>query len=704
MKWQRYHTRQTGDTDCGPACIHTVLMRHGVPVDTAILRESVGLGDRGSNLLRLREVLDGYGVDSELLRLDTGQLAQAVRLAGPAVILLDEEGYRHFVVVHEVTERGDFVIGDPTLHRPMRVGPKILAEVFHGEALVTDRTMARPALAPRLRRPQSQSLLRQVVRDHWGRLAAVLGTTVVISLVALLNSLFVQMAVDRVMRQGSREQLATMSGMFIAVALVAAGVQYLRGRVIVALSQSLQRRLSESYMAKLLRLPAQYFTSRRAGDLVSRIDDIQEIQGLITAAAVRAAVDMCVVLSVGTYLLVVSPTLFLFLIPPATINMLSSILLFPHIRNAAEEALQRDATLKSEILNVLRGQTELIGYGKSEFAFKRMARSLVRRIDSDTQLGRLENVNSVIKTGNQSVFTVVIAWVGLTQMLGGSLTVGEVFGFLTMSGYFLGSMDSVASLQVTAQRTSAALGRYRDVVLQQDDARHALPDAEAETPREPADLSVRALGFSYTGSGHEVFTGVDLDVPHGTSVLLRGANGSGKSTLLTLLAGTHPGYRGSITLGGAEISRIRDAELRRHVLYVPENPVLFTASLRENLTLGVPHRTDDILAACRVACFLDVLENLPEGLDEPLRESGASLSRGQIQRLSIARAVLHAPRVFLFDETFSGIDRDTFARIWERLQAVEATKIMVSHGHVQDVEFDLCHSLDAAVPALTGSI
>lgn len=519
---------------------------------------------------------------------------------------------------------------------------------------------------------------------------------------ALLNSLFVQMAVDRVMREGSREQLATMSGMFIAVALVAAGVQYLRGRVIVTLSQSLQRGLSERYLAKLLRLPAQYFKNRRTGDLVSRIDDVQEIQGLITAAAVRAAVDMCVVLSVGTYLLVASPMLFLFLIPPATINLLSSLLLFPHIRNAAEEALQRDATLKSETLNVLHGHTELVGYGKTEFAFNRMTRSLNRRIDSETRLGRLENFNSVIKTGNQTVFTVVIAWAGLTQMLGGSLTVGEVFGFLTMSGYFLGSMDSVASLQVTAQRTSAALGRYRDVVLQRDDARHGLPDAEAETPLEPADISVKALGFSYAGSGHEVLVGVDLDIPHGTSVLLRGANGSGKSTLLALLAGTHPGYHGSITLGDAEISRIRDAELRRHVLYVPENPVLFTAPLRENLTLGVPHRTDNILAACRVACFLDVLENLPAGLDEPLRESGAGLSRGQIQRLSIARAVLHAPQVFLFDETFSGIDRDTFARIWGHLQAVKGTKIMVSHGHVQDVEFDLCHSLDAADPALTG--
>ncbi|MGW2698505.1 peptidase domain-containing ABC transporter [Streptomyces sp. NPDC001340] len=694
MKWQRYHTHQSGDTDCGPACVRAVLMRHGAVIDAALLRESAGLGERGSNLLRLREILRGYGVDSELLRLDTDQLRQAVRIAGPAIILLDEDGDRHFVVVHEVTDSGHFILGDPLLQRPMRVAPEVLAEVFHGEALITDRPTARLPLGARIRASRAQGLVWQTVRAHRGGLSLILVATAVVALVALLNSLFVQMAVDRVMRDGSRSALAVMSAEFIGIALAAAGVQYLRGRAIVALSQSLQRQLSERYLRKLLRLPAGYFKSRRAGDLVSRIDDVQEIQGLVTAASVRAAIDICVVLSVGGYLLVTGPTLFLFLIPPAAVNVLSSVFLYPHIRNAAAEALQRDATLKSETLNSLRGHTELTGYGKHDYAFGRMSRALRRRIESETRLGRLENVNSVVKTASQTVFTVVAAWAGLSRMLSGSLTVGQVFGFLTMAGYFLGAMDSVASLQVTVQRTSAALGRYRDVVLQRDDARLALPAEQAETPLEPAALSIRSLRFRHPGTRHDALTGLDLDVPYGASMLLRGANGSGKSTLLSLLAGVHPGYEGSITLGGAEISRIPSAELPRHVLYVPENPVLLTASLRENLTLGVPHGTADVLEACRIACFLDVVDSLPEGLDEPVRETGAGLSRGQIQRLSIARAVLHGPWVYLFDETFSGIDRDTFTRIWDGLRAVKGTKIMVSHGHVNDVVFDLEHSLD----------
>ncbi|WP_324609102.1 peptidase domain-containing ABC transporter [Streptomyces sp. MUSC 125] len=701
VKWQRYHTHQSGDTDCGPACVRAVLMRHGAVVDEVILRESTGLGERGSNLLRLQHVLRGYGVDSELLRLDTDQLRQAVGLAGPAIILLAEDGHRHFVVVHEATESGHFIIGDPLLHRPMRLEPDVLTEVFHGEALVTDRPHTRLRRGVRLRSLPGHGLVWQTVRAHWGRLSLILLATAIVALVALLNSLFVQLAVDRVLRDGSSRALAVMSAEFLGIAVAASGVQYLRGRAIVALSQSLQRQLSERYLHKLLRLPIDYFKSRRAGDLVSRIDDVQEIQGLVTAATVRAAIDICVVLSVGGYLLMTGPILFLLLIPPAAVNVVSSILLYPHIRNAAEEALQRDATLKSETLNFLRGHTELIGYGKRNYAFARMSRALRRRIESETRLGRLENLNSVIKTASQTVFTVVAAWAGLNRMLSGSLTVGEVFGFLTMAGYFLGSMESVAAFQITVQRTSAALGRYRDVVLQREDARLALPAEQTDSPLEPADIAVRSLRFRHPGARHDTLTGIDLDVPYGQSMLLRGGNGSGKSTLLALLAGMHPGYTGSVTLGGAEISRIGTDALPRHVLYVPENPILLPASVRENLTLGAPHSTQDILRACSIACFQDVLDTLPEGLDEPVRETGAGLSRGQIQRLSIARAVLHAPRVYLFDETFSGIDRETFARIWEGLRSVKGTKIVVSHGHVQDAVFDLELSLDPSTGLCT---
>ncbi|MFG2408592.1 peptidase domain-containing ABC transporter [Streptomyces brevispora] len=689
MKWQKYHTHQAGDTDCGPACVRTVLRRHGILVDATILREASGLGMRGSNLLKLRQTLSGYGIDSDLLRLDTAQLASAVRVAGPAIILLDEEGYRHFVVVHEVTKSGGLLLSDPMFIRPRLLSSADLALVFHGETLVTDRPAARLTLRARMGHLRSQHLLWDAVRERWPHLLLILGLTTVVSLVALLTSLFLQVSVDRIMDDGSLSTLAVLSLSFITVALCASVMQYVRGRIIVTLGQSLQRQFSERYVRKLLNVPVTFLQSRRTGDLVSRLNDVQEIQQLVAATTVRAAIDICVVLSVGGYLLTENPGMFLLLLPPAGINAASSYFLFPYIRQAAEESLQRDATLQAETLNTLNGISELTSYGRRSFAFRRIARTLERRVQSETHLGRLDNVNSVIKFGNRTVFTVVISWAALTQMLANKMTIGEVFGFLTMSGYFLGSMESIATLQTTLQRTSAALGRYRDVILQEEDPRISLSKEAPLPPLDTADISIRSLAYTYPGSPRPTLQNIELDLPFGSTLLLQGGNGSGKSTLLRVMAGMYGGYRGNVAVGGSDICTLQEEVLPTQILYVPENPLLLTGSLRDNLTLGVEHSTADIVEACRVACFIDVLELLPEGLDWPVREDGTGLSRGQIQRLSIARAVLHAPRVFLFDESFSGIDRETFARIWGRLMTVKASKVLVSHGAAQDLDFDM---------------
>ncbi|MFI9027395.1 peptidase domain-containing ABC transporter [Streptomyces sp. NPDC053560] len=695
MKWQKFHTSQEGESDCGPACARIILRRHGMLIDSAVLRESVGLGENGSSLLSLKETLAGYGVDSEPLRLSTDELSQAVRLAGPAILLIDDEGYRHFVVAHAVTPQGEFAVSDPLFSRVRRVPADELARTFHGEALVTERPPdGRLTLRTRANALHAPRLLWDALRENRRALVLILLATVAVSLLALAISLFVQVAVDETVQSGSVGSLTALSGGFIVLALATAGLQYGRGRTVVTLSQLLQRRLSNRYTEKLLNLSPAFFRSRRTGDLVSRLDDVQEIQGLVTTTSIGAAIDLFVVLTVGIYLLATNVVLFLFLIPPVIFNILSSYLLFPAIRETAEEALQRDATLKSEAVNVLQGHAELVSYGRRDFARQRLSALLDRRIESEKRLGRLENLNSVIKVANQAVFTVVVTWIALIYVHRNELSIGQVFSYLTMAGYFLTSMESIASLQITLQRTSAALGRYRDIALQKDDPSLQLSRQEVQVPANPFDIEIRSLRVIHPAAPRPTLDALNLSVPTGHRVLVQGGNGSGKSTLLTSLAGLSHGYEGSMTLGGAEIRLMDEATLRRHILYVPETPTVLAASVRENLTLGVDYPEEQIREACRTARFLEIADAFPDGLDHVLREGGTGLSRGQLQRLSLARALLLSPCVYLFDESFSGIDRATFESIWADLTALGATKLVVSHGSVSGVGFDASFSLD----------
>ncbi|MEV7601366.1 ATP-binding cassette domain-containing protein [Kitasatospora sp. NPDC089797] len=687
MNYRRFHTHQSGDTDCGPACVRTVLRRHGRLVDTALLRDSVGLGLRGSNLARLRRVLAEYGVESDLLRLDAGQLARALAVAGPAIIRVHIDSRPHFVVVHAV-DGTRFTVSDPLFTGPVTIDAADLAEVFTGHALVTGRPQAGSSRRERRRGPRPQPVLRPLIRSHWPALAGLLALTTTVSLVALLTSLFLKVGADLVLQEDSTRSLDLLAAVLALVVMVAAGVNHLRGRMSVRLGQSLQRRLSEDYVRRLLRLPLGFHQGRRAGDLVNRVDDIGEIQSLVASSTVRSTIDLGVALLTGGYLALDDPPVLGVLAVSAALNLCSSYLLFRPIRTAAEEALQRDATLKAELFNVLRGYEHVVALAARDFAVRRVLERLELRIAAETRLGRLGSTNTVLKSLNLGLTTLFVAWTCLHQSHAGARSVGEILATVALSGCFLAAVDSLATLQVTFQHLAAAIGRYRDVTQQREDPRLAVAPDPGRPALQGADVDVRGLSVAYPEQTAPVLRDFDLTIGPGQRIRLAGANGQGKSTALKALAGFIEDHGGTIRIGGLDLASLGDTALRERVLYLGETPLLLAASLRENLDFGRSADDRARMLACRTAGFDEVLAGLPEGLDTLVREDGSGLSRGQIQRLALARAVLRRPDVYLLDEAFSGIDRATVQRIWANLAELPAAKVVVSHTAATDLAFD----------------
>ncbi|MGY3336605.1 ABC-type bacteriocin/lantibiotic exporter with double-glycine peptidase domain [Streptomyces filamentosus] len=706
MNWQAYHTYQEGDTDCGPACVRTVLRRHGVRVDAAVLRESVGLGEGGASLLRLQQVLDDYGVTSQAFRLSVDELRQAVGLAGPVIILTRHDGLAHFVVVQEALSDGGFAVSDPWFHRPRTVSAEELADTFSGEALVSETPPVGAGRRGRLAQAWRQSVFVGELRENRRILAGVIALTLLVAALSISSSIYLQVSVDKFLRSDRISTLTFTSLAFVGMVLAAGALQYLRGIIIVGFGQRIQRNLSDRYVKKLLSLPARFYSGRRTGDLASRLDDIQGIQTLLTSTTIGVSVDVAVVILVGGYLAWSSLPLFGILLSSAFITVFASWFLYRGIREASEESLQRDATLKSELINILDHHEVVFSHGGRDFAARRISRTLARRIEAETRLGRLDNLAATIRLVTHGCFAVIVTWVGLVQAHSGRISLGHVLSFISLSGYFLTSLVNISTLQTTVQRSSAAIGRYRDVMTQRD--RSAVPPTAAGSsptvdpgPADPrhrpdTDLTARGLTFTYPGTARRVLENVSLSVPAGSAVHLAGANASGKSTLLKLLAGLHTPDAGTVLVGGTPLDRLDPGALPRKVLYLPEIPLIVNATVRENLTLGTPYSLDEVDRACALAGATSVVDSLDQGYEEVLREDGTLLSRGQLQRLALARAVLIRPDVFLFDESFSGIDQDTFVRVWDSLARTGATRILVAHREVDALRCDLTLRLDGA--------
>jgi len=691
----RAHRRQVGENDCGPACAQMLLQRHGVAVDGALLRESAGLDQNGTSLLHLQDLLAGYGIDSDLYLLSADELAEAVCLAGPAIALVADEDRRHLVVIHAASEAGDLVVGDPSLYRPYQCTAAEFALAFTGHVLVTG------CPAPVRRSPASLGASRtnladalRIVGQVWRPVALAVALSVMVSLLALSSTVFIQSAIDRV-ALGAADVVGVLAGAFALVYVAAGALRYAQGRLVIWLVRRSQRELTRSFVTRLLSVPTGFLRRRRIGDLVSRIGDIEQIQALFSVVVLGAVVNGVFALAAGAYIFSISRLLFAVLLIPVALSTMCAFFLNRSIREASQEALQRDASLRAEVTNLLHGYEDLVALGKRGYGARRVEGLLERKLAAEARLGRVENLGQVVRFVIHGVSIVLLGWIGVTLVMAGKASIGEVFAVYSLAGYILAGVTFAASLQVTCQRALAAVGRYQDVMNQQVDpatvagaiagAGAHQNNAAAQRPGEG--LSAR-LSYTYPLSVTPTIDDLELQVAPPDTCLLTGANGSGKSTALRALAGIDGGYDGHVTLDGTDIRAIPEQELRSRVLYLAENPLTVTGTVRENLTLGDDHQDARIWQACRMAAFDQVVTYLPGGLDHHLREGGAGLSRGESQRLGLARAILRDPEVFLFDEAFSAVDSDAFAQIWANLDHLPAARILVSHtaGRYADVD------------------
>jgi len=271
-------------------------------------------------------------------------------------------------------------------------------------------------------------------------------------------------------------------------------------------------------------------------------------------------------------------------------------------------------------------------------------------------------------------------WVGGRDVLAGSITPGELAAFIFYAFIVAGSVGAISEVYSDLQRAAGATERLLELLA----ARSALPEpVVGELPAEPLTLVLREVGFTYpTRPESPVLKGVSFEVSPGEMVALVGPSGAGKSTLLDLLQRFYDPATGAIEFGGVDLRRMRLKDLRDLVGFVPQDPVLFAGTLRDNLTYGAPGADDEaVMASLRLAHADSFVAALPAGLDTVVGEGGVGLSGGQRQRLAIARALLVDPKILLLDEATSALDAQSEEHIRESLKEMQGQRTIVVIAH-----------------------
>ncbi len=280
-----------------------------------------------------------------------------------------------------------------------------------------------------------------------------------------------------------------------------------------------------------------------------------------------------------------------------------------------------------------------------------------------------------------------ILLIGALAVASHSLTIGGLVAFVALVLQLVWPIEAMGYILALGQEGATAAQRVYEIL----DTKPAITSPSAavsstvprqrEAGKQGGRLVLNHVGFGFPGSSEPVLKDVCLELSPGETVALVGGTGSGKTTLLYLIARLADATSGTITLDGTDIRRFPLATLRTLVACAFEDPTLFSASVRENVALGVPDATDEAVRAALTAAQAEFVDELPWGLDTRIGEQGMSLSGGQRQRIALARAILASPSVLLLDDPLSALDVHTEAKVTAALSQVltASTALVVAH-------------------------
>ena len=483
-------------------------------------------------------------------------------------------------------------------------------------------------------------------------------------------------------------------GWVILALAMALGLKNLFASLRIRFNNTLEQRvvhdLREEVFAALQRLSVSYYEERSTGEIMSRVTSDTEhverifvdgLEGMLTASLTLAGITVL--------LFALNWRLALLALVPVPILMLAAAIFTRRVHRCYHAIRKQAAELSGYLQDALSGIRETMGFNRQDYERGRFGALSRQYSDSNLKAMYLWSLYSpgMILVGGLG--TVLILWYGAGEVLGGTLTVGELVMFLAYLALFYVPINQIHSVNHMLQHALAASERVFEILDTPPDVRDR-PGALAPAERLQGHVRLDHVSFHYR-PGVPVLHDLSLEVKPGERVALVGSSGAGKSTIVKLLMRLYDVRLGRLVLDGHDVRDLPLAFLRSQIGFVQQEPFLFNGTVRENIVYGDlaadQQRIEQVARAARAHEFI---AELPEKYETWIGERGVKLSVGQKQRVSIARVLLKNPPIVIFDEATSNIDTETEVKIREALSYLTRgrTTFIIAHrlSTLHDVE------------------
>ena len=545
-----------------------------------------------------------------------------------------------------------------------------------------------------------------LIRPERGYIAIAMAAMLVSSCATLAGPIIIGRAVDTYVRPKDGHGLLLASILLLAVYVMGIIASYTQILTMGGVGRRVLFSVRNELFRKLLDLPLAFFTENKTGDLISRVNnDTDKLNQFVAQALMQFLSSLFLMTGVAVFVLSLNFRLGIAALLPAIGVFAVTKVTGAWVKRRNMRSMQTLGGLSAEVQESLHNFKVIVAFNRLDYFQRRFKTANDTNYNASVSAGFANNIFMPMYGFAHNLAMLLVVAYGIILIGATETTAGLLIGFLLYVNNFYGPMRQLATVWSSYQLALAALDRISEVFALESD----MPVLPAGTPESSSVLQFRKVHFQYPG-GKEVLHDITLELEKGSVYALVGPTGGGKTTTASLMARLYDPTAGSILLDGRDIRSLPPAARARKIGVIPQEPFLFTGTVRDNIVYGnedYANCSTEQLAAVLVKSNLSsLLSRFPEGLETKVASSGNSISLGQKQLIAFMRATLRSPELLILDEATANIDTVTEQLLEEILARLPAqtTKVIIAHRLNTIDKVDQIFFVNSGAIALAGSM
>lgn len=677
--------------DCGPASLLTLVRWYGYQTSLEHLRAISGTHAKGTSALGLQQAAQELGFEADVFR---ASLSDLRKLEDFSILHVVKNNLQNHFILCLGQQDGSWLIADPEIGI-QQLTDEQLQSIWYEGILISLKFSGKLNLKKRDNNSFSHWFI-PLLKPHKRKLIFILSLGLINSILLFSTSVFTEKLVDELLPSQNRKLILAGVITWSTLLLISMILGHVRNYGIAQFSRDFNTDLIRGFFSKLLYLPKRFFDSKKTGDLMTRMEDVEGIEETATKWVEEG------VLSIFT-LFVSIILLFIYDVELALISVLLLPLLFAIVLILRKKAIskQREAVVSHALNNAnyvdaITG-IDTIKRQQLEVKFSKNALRLYRTFRKKVFASEKVNLNfGLVVQFFVFATTVLIISISSIKVLAGSLEIGNMLAIIAITSIASANTTGLAFTYLDFEEAKIAFERMHELINQKTEESTCKYSFEATSHNV---ISIHNLSFSFPGQ-QEMLSDISMELEQGKLVTLFGDSGSGKTTLLNLMSTLYRPHAGRILFNGHNVYK-NALDWRSRIGVVPQEIKVFNASFWENINLealGTPNRKGraQVESLIKTHGLEDLFTGLPFGLDTVLGEGGVRLSGGQSKILGLLRAIFNQPLLLLLDELTSSLDHKNVVLIQKLIQALKTDIpiLQITHSRMTASESDFLYLLE----------